>query len=151
MASRIEAYQSYFAELLDALKAARPGITRANKTQPHSWFNFGSRQRFILFGWDFCEADRFRVTVWIGTPDPDRNVEIFEQFYEQRDQIQSRINSPVTWERMPGYKSKRVASYAPLDVNVESPSATLLQLKQWFVPTMLEFVDAFGPAIRSLS
>jgi hypothetical protein len=51
------AYQAYFADLLEALKAASSGITAASKTQPDSWFSFAAGKSGVNFSLAFVSRE----------------------------------------------------------------------------------------------
>src|SRR5256885_822163 len=55
------AYQAFFAEILEALKARAPGLTTASKPQPVSWFAFSSGTPGAIFSLAFASKERFRV------------------------------------------------------------------------------------------
>jgi hypothetical protein len=145
------AYQAYFAELLEALKASSPGITAASKTYPQGWFAFASGKSGVSFALVFALRQRFRAEVYIDTGDRDRNLAIFEALYEQRETIEAELGEALGWEHLEAARAKRISLYAPFTVSIRSPEQELNHLKVWAVPAMVKMVAAFRPRLRALS
>jgi hypothetical protein len=147
------AYQAFFGELLESLKAARPDATTASKTQPMSWFWISAGRAGMTFAWAFTRDRRFKTEFYINTQDPDRNLEIFEELLSERVSIESRLGTSLEWDPMDGSKAARIAAFAPVEgpLSIKSSPDKLNQVKQWAVPTMVRFIDVFRPWIKQLT
>ena len=144
------AYQAYFADLLEALKAVSPGITAASKTQPDSWFSFAAGKSGVNFSLAFVSREqRFRAELYIDTGDRDRNLALFEALHEQREAIAREIGAALEWERLEA-RAKRISLYAPFPISIRSPGSELKRLKEWAVPSMVNMVTAFRPRLGTL-
>lgn len=145
------ACQSFFADLLEALKERWPGITAASRTQPESWFSFASGKAGVAFGWVFGPPSRFRVEVYIDTEDRRRNVAIFEALQRQREEIERDIGVPLDWQALEGRRAKRIAAYAPFPAMIPASPEELRRLKEWAVATTGEIVHVFRPRLKALT
>ncbi len=127
-----------------------PGVTTATKTQPANWFWFAAGKSGVQFTWAFTQGSQFSVQVYIDTGDLARNQEIFDALEAQVDALASEIEAPLKWERLAGRRGKRIAAYAPYVVTIDSPGDELKLLREWAIVTMVEFVGAFRPRLRSM-
>lgn len=139
------AYQAYFADLLEELKAHVPGITMASKTRAQNWFQFASGKHGVYFDWSFTGDSRFRVEVYIDTQDRDRNLAIFEALRPYREELEQAIACPLEWELLEQRRAKRIVAYAPFNVSILSSEDDLRRLKEWALTTTIRFVEVFRP------
>jgi CBS domain-containing protein len=140
--------QLYFADLLERLKEARPGLTRATKTQAQNWWSFSGGKAGFGFAWVFNKDNELQVELYIDTGSKEENKSAFDALYEQRDQIESEIGCALKWERLDRKRATRISLSRP--ATVADPPEQQEQAKQWALETMLKFVDAFQPRIREL-
>lgn len=140
--------QLFFADLLERLKEARPGLTRATKTQAQSWWQFGAGKSGFSFIWAFAQDATVNVQVYIDTGSKEANKAGYDALYEQKDEIEAAIGQGLKWERLDRKQSCRI-SLSRLATPTDPPEQ-LEQAKQWALETMLKFVDAFQPRIREL-
>jgi CBS domain-containing protein len=140
--------QTFFADLLEDLKTARPGITRAEKTQLQNWWMFSGGRSGFNFCWILDKGGRLRVELDIDTGDKARNKAAFDALYMQRDEIEASVAGPLTWERQDASQSSRV--FASTAARVTDPPEHLEQVKRWAVRTTIELVDAFQNRIAGL-
>lgn len=145
------AFQTFHADVLDALKERSPGITGASRTQPESWFNFASGKSGVAFGWVFAPQSRFRAEVYIDTGDRERNLAIFEALQQQREDIERGVGVPLDWQALEGRRATRIAAYAPFPATIQASQQELNQLKEWVIATTLEMVSAFRPRLKALA
>jgi hypothetical protein len=140
--------QLFFADLLERLKRARPGLTRATKTQPQSWWSFGGGKAGFGFAWAFTKDSELRVELYIDTGSQKDNKAAFDALCEQKTEIEKEIGIPLNWQRLDDKRASRISLARPasLDDPPEQQEAT----KQWALETMLKFVDAFQPRIKDL-
>jgi hypothetical protein len=145
------AFQAFYAEVLEMLKERSPGITTASRTQPESWFIFGSGRAGVAFGWSFVPQSRFRVEVYIDTPDRERNVAIFDALQQQREAIEREIGMPLDWQPLENRRAKRISAYAPFPATIEASPEELSRLREWAIATTLGVVGAFRPRLKVLA
>jgi CBS domain-containing protein len=140
--------QLFFADLLQRLKEARPGLTRATKTQPQSWWAFSGGKVGFRFVWVFNKENELQVELYIDTGTKDENKAAYDAFWEQRQEIETEIGHALKWERLDRRRASRISLARP--GTVADPPEEQEQVKQWALETMLKFVDAFQPRIREL-
>jgi hypothetical protein len=140
--------QAFFADLLNRLKEARPGITNATKTQPTSWWEFSGGRSGITFAWAFGR-DVLRVELYIDIGDKDANKAAFSTLQEHQQEIEAQMGMTLNWARLENRKASRISVARPAKVT-DSPGE-LEDAKQWALDTMLKFVDAFQGHIKALS
>jgi len=147
----MQSYQTFFAELLRDLKAEMPTATNATRTQPASWYMFSLGRSYVSLYWGFTNDQRFRVDVYIDTPDEAKNLAIFDALAGQKDAIDHELGFATEWDRSTTTRVKRITAYYSKSISIQSPSAELLDLKAWAVSTSIRFVEAFRPRLRALA
>lgn len=140
--------QLFFADLLERLKEARPGLTRATKTYPQNWWNFGAGKTGFALGWVFTGEDKLRVELYIDTGDQHRNKAAFEKLIQEKEAIEAEIGAPLSWQRLRDKQASRIALDRP--ATITDPPGKLEEAKQWALETMLRFVDALQPRVKEL-
>jgi hypothetical protein len=148
---RRQRYHDFFAGLLEQLKAAKPDITNASKVGYESWFAFSAGRSGFAFSFSFTQNKRFRLELYIDTGDGDKNKRAFDALFENRSEIQERLEPEVAWERLDTAQASRVAVYWPETVTIMSGEDRLASLRGWAVDTMIRFKQVLGPYITRLS
>jgi CBS domain-containing protein len=141
-------YQLFFADLLARLKKARPGVTRANRTSPQNWWDFGAGRSGFAYAWTFTEARKLRVSLEIDTNSQAANKRAFDLLKEQKAQIEQEIGVALDWDRIDNARLSRISTGIP--VWVTDPPDKLEEAKVWALATALKFVDTFQSRIREL-
>ena len=142
-----EAYRGFFQQLIDRLREEYR-FTNAKVGQPQNWYSFSSGTAQITYGASFALGDRVRTEVFIGTSDSERNKRIFDALHAQRAQIEADFGEPLTWERLDGKQSSRVALYT--DGSIDMDSKRLESCQDWIIQRLLRFKAVFGERIREL-
>jgi CBS domain-containing protein len=140
--------QLFFADLLERLKQARPGLTRATRTQPQSWWWFSGGRAGFHFSWAFNKDGELQVELYIDTGSRDENKAAYDALYEQKRRIEEEIGQALKWQRLDHRRASRISLSRP--AKVTDPPEQQEVAKQWALETMLKFVDAFQPRIREL-
>ncbi|GCE20882.1 hypothetical protein KDK_46820 [Dictyobacter kobayashii] len=140
-------YQLFFAELLERLREARPGITNAKKTQPENFCFFGAGKTGYMFNWAFTK-NGIKTELIINVPgNRAATKEAFDTLYEQRATIEKEFGQSLIWDRLEGKESHifllRLAT-------IDAPIEELEHTKKWAVETMIKFADVFKKRIKSL-
>lgn len=141
--------QLFFADVLERLKEAGPGITQATRTFPRSWWSFGAGKTGFTFVWSFTRRNELHVELYIDTGDKAENKAAFDKLYEQKDATEERIGMPLSWERLDTKQASRIVAKRPETKITDSPDE-LEKAKQWAVETTLRFVHVFRPRIKEL-
>ncbi len=145
-------HQLFFADLLAQLKAARPGITRSEKTQPQTWFDFAAGQSGFAFAWVFSyDAQRrpiLRVELYIDRGERENNARAFEYLLQQRENIEQEIGLPLQWDVLEDTKRGACRIYLTRPFQITDPPNEIEQAKQWGLEAMLKLVDAFRGRIK---
>jgi CBS domain-containing protein len=140
--------QVFFADLLEALKRSRPGITRANRTQAQNWWSFSGGRTGFAFGWVFDGRGNLRVELYIDTGDREANKAAFDALEANRTAIEQQLGLPLVWERLNTKRASRV--YTALPVRVTDDVERLAQAKEWALDAMIRFVEAFQKRIAGV-
>jgi hypothetical protein len=148
MSSRAEAYQLFWQKFLEKLKEKAPGFTNAQKGLPQNWYTIGAGRSGFAHGAAFKQKERFAVELTIDTGDKDKNEELFDRLYREKDGIEQELNLPLDWERLDTARLSRVATYRP--GTIDSTEAELDELRDWAVATLMSFSEVFGKRIRAL-
>lgn len=139
--------QLFFANLLERLKIARPGITNATRVQPETWWAFSGGRSGFSFGWAFVH-DMLRVELYVDVEDGNENKKLFDRLKELQSTIEEEIGATLHWDRLDHRRACRISLTRP--AKVTDPQEKLEEAKQWAVSTMIKFVDAFQPRIKRL-
>ena len=140
-------YPLFFDDLLKRLKKERPGITRAEKASVQNWFSFSSGVSGFAYAWVLPKEPVLRVELYIDIGEKDKNKSAFERLYEKKKEIEDKIGHQLDWDRLDHAQACRISLTRPfsfLDSIDEQEAA-----KTWGVETMLKFVEAFQPHIRT--
>ncbi|NLG73049.1 MAG: DUF4268 domain-containing protein, partial [Chloroflexi bacterium] len=140
--------QLFFAEALEALKQARPGVTEATKTYPQNWWAFTAGKTGFRFAWVFTQKQELRVELYIDTGDKQRNKQAFDTLVKQKNEIEAELGYPITWDRMDQRAASRIST--TIKRKATDSKKLLDQAREWVVKTTLDFVDVFQPRIREL-
>lgn len=140
--------KDFFTDVLVRLKAARPGITQANRPSLQNWFDFGAGRTGFRFSWVFGH-ETLRVELYIDTRDQAKNKAAFAALEKQRDEIEKEIGARLTWEELPNKQASRIS--LKISAMITDPPEKLEQHKIWVLETTFKFVDAFQERIKDLS
>lgn len=140
-----ELYRKYFQELIDELRE-KYRFTNARIGQPQNWYSFSSGISGIAFGAVFVQSDQARTELYIDVGDSEKNKALFDWLYEQRNDIQSKIEKEIDWERMDDKRASRIAIYR--DGTIHSPTEELSEIKQWHIKNLIDFKKTFTPLIK---
>src|SRR5260370_1371270 len=147
-------HQLFFADLLVRLKAARPGINRAERTQPQSWWDFGAGRSGFIFVWAFSyDAENIpvlRVELYIDSGDREENNRVFATLLNQREDIEKEMGTTLNWQKLEGTKREACRISLMRPAKITDPPEQIEQAKQCAVDTMLKFVDVFRGRIKKL-
>jgi CBS domain-containing protein len=140
--------QIFFADLLGRLKAERPGITEATKTQAQSWWSFGAGKTGFSFGWVFSGTGNLRVELYIDAGDRKQNKAAFDTLLAQRADVEREIARPLDWDRLDNRRASRISASFP--ARITDPPDRLEEAQQWALDMMLRFVYAFRRRVIEL-
>jgi CBS domain-containing protein len=141
-------YPSFFGDLLDRLKAIRPGITQATRTSTSNWFSFSAGRSGFSFAWVLPKDPILRVELYIDTGNEVESKKFFDALQKEKSTIEQEIGSSLTWQRLDKNRASRVYKSNPF--RITNPLEEHEPAKQWGLETMLKFIDTFGPRIKAL-
>lgn len=146
--------QLFFADLLARLKAVRPDITRAERTLPQSWFQFGAGRSGFAFAWVFSYNAQnqpvLRVELYIDTNEREENNRVFIVLFNQRESIEREIGTALNWKQLEDTKRGACRISLTRLAKITDPPEEIEQAKRWALETMLKFVVAFRGRIKKL-
>ena len=147
VSERQEKYREFFQGLIDTLRE-RHQFTNAKKGQPQSWYYFSTGKARFSYAVSFNNDGRAGVELYIDTPEQERNKRVFDWFEEQKESVESELNSPLEWERLDNRKASRISIRRPGSID-DDPGA-LNELQDWMIEKLLDFRRVFGPRLAEL-
>lgn len=146
--SRQQAYETFFGQLLDKVKAQHPGLTRASKAFPQSWFSYPVGRSGFAVATAFSQDNLFRVELYIDTGDRTRNKAAFDVLYDEREAIETQLGQALTWQRLDEKQACRI--YCGADGSIDDDPERLAELQDWAVDQVARFRETFGPRLQKL-
>ncbi len=146
----MQGYQTFFGQLLAALKSRMPTATTATKVQPFSAFWFSLGRSGVSLYWSFTRDQRFKIDVYIDTPDEKKNFALFDALDQQRQAIENQLGFQPIWDRSANTRVKRISLYYPQSVSITSSTEDLAALQDWALPTTIRMIEVFRPRLQSL-
>lgn len=143
-----EAYRAFWTAFLEKLKDRAAGITSAKRGLPQNWYNIGAGRSGFAYGVAFKLKGRFGVELYIDTGDKEKNEQIFDLLYEQKESIEQEMGIALSWERLDNARACRIAAYR--EGSIEAGEEELNDLQDWAVVTMIKFRDVFDKRIKGL-
>lgn len=143
-----QARQDLFAEILDAVNAARPAVRVPARNANNSWINFASGP-FGSWGLAQINDGRLRVEAYLDSGDGVRNRALFEKFASEQEAWNHAVGFPMTYESMDGRRACRIATHhSPTDL-LNMPATDRDELKAWATKAFLAMYDALDGPLRS--
>ena len=144
---RGEAYRVFFQSLIDRLREEHQ-FTGAKKGQPQSWYNFPSGFSGIPYEAKFTHGNKASVGLFIIRNDKDQNEGFFDELKEHQHAIESKLQEPLEWDRIEGYKSCRIA--VTRSGAITDSQEALEEIQDWMIDKLLKFKEVFGPRLKDL-
>ena len=146
--SRQQAYEVFFAELLDKVKAQYPDLTKARKAYPQSWFTYPVGRSGFAIAVAFGQGNQFRVELYIDTGDRATNTAAFDALESVREAIEAQAGEPLVWQRLDEKQASRI--YCGTDGSIDDNPAHLEELQDWAVDRVAKFRRVFRPRLQKL-
>jgi hypothetical protein len=89
------------------------------------------------------------VELYIDVGDKGRNKEFFETLKNHEREIETQIGIQLRWESLEDRRASRISALIPFRLAKATPEE-IEAAQAWGVNTMLKFIDAFTPFVRSL-
>jgi len=147
--SRKALYPGLFSDLLEGLKEARPGLTRASKVSLENWISFGAGVAGFNFSWVLPREPVLRVELYIDVEDRSKNKRAFDTLIKMKPSIEEDIGSELDWDRLDHARACRISLARPYEI--ADPDADRDMIIEWGISTMLDFVDTFSSRIKKLN
>lgn len=145
---RQEAYQTFFRELLDKIKAQHPNLTRVKKAYPQHWFTFPVGRSGFAISARFAQGGKFRVELYIDVGDGVKNKAAFDTLREDREAIEAGIGQPVIWDRLDERFASRIS--CGTHGSIDDDPARLEELQEWALDLVWRYREVFSPRVRKL-
>lgn len=140
-----EMYRNYFQALIDELRD-KHHFTNAKIGQPQNWYSFSSGVSGLTFGAVFVQGSKVRTELYIDFGDGEKNKELFDSLYNQKEEIHSKLGKELEWERLDEKRASRIAIYR--DGAIQSDMEELLQIKAWHIENLISFKKILTPFIK---
>lgn len=147
--SRKALYPGLFSDLLEGLKEARPGLTRASKVSLENWISFSAGVSGFYFAWALPREPVLRVEMYIDVEDREKNKKAFDTLIKSKPSIEEQVGSELDWDRLDHARACRISLTKPFEIS--DPDANRDKIIEWGISTMLDFVDAFSSRIKKLN
>ncbi len=141
-------YTVFFDDLLGRLQKVRPGVTRATKTYPTNWWNFGGGRSGFSFGWAFGQQKKFRTELYIDTGNQEVNKKYYDILFNDMKNIEAEFGGTLNWDRLNEHQASRIFLLTPGSIS-DSPER-VEEIKAWGLQTLLKLVDTLRPRISDL-
>lgn len=105
-------YVQFWSRFLDRVHAQHPDWTNSRRAGSQNWFEMKSPIKGCGISSSFAQGGRLRHELYIDSGDGDRNLELFEYFQGNREQIEAAYGTPLSWEELPNRRACRVADYS---------------------------------------
>jgi hypothetical protein len=142
------AYQAFFSDLLEKVKAQHPNLTSARKAYPQSWFSYPVGRSGFGIGTVFTRDKLFRVELYIDIGDQAKNKAAFDELYKDREHIEAKIGQPLVWERLDERRASRVS--CGVAGTIDDELEHLEELQDWAVDLVATFRKVFRPRVQKL-
>lgn len=143
-------FWTYFRDYADS----QPSTLKATKPLPQNWMSFsigrsGYRFNAVASTWDSAAASydshELRVEFEIAR-DPDGVV--FQRFWDEKEQIQSELGYPLSWENSPDKISRKVWVKRSANLNDESD---WVNQAAWMLERLNDFQRVLTPRVLQLN
>ena len=141
-------YQEHFQKVLDSIRERQPGITR-RKSRPKSWIRLPAGRRGFKFSLAFATGGP-RVEISIDTRDQVSNKRAFDLLEERKGEIENRIGTELSWDRLDNRRVSRISWYYDQPVTIMDSNEKLEKLKDWTVESFFKFRDVMQPHIQGI-
>jgi hypothetical protein len=139
-------YKTYFQKLIDELRE-KYKFTNAKVGQPQNWYSFASENSKVFkYGTSFAQNDRVRTEIYIDIGEQNKNKNIFDNLYKEKEIIEKEFGSALVWERLDEKRACRVAAY--IDGTISDDTQTLENTKKWAIENLLKFKKVFPKHIE---
>jgi hypothetical protein len=136
-----EAYRFYFQSIIDELRDKHK-FTNARVGQPQNWYSFASEQSKVYkYGTSFAMNDRVRTEIYIDMGDQNKNKEVFDKLFNDKDLIEKEFGNQLTWERLDDKRASRIAVY--IDGSIADDTNAVENIKKWAIENLLKFKKVF--------
>lgn len=143
---REQAYINFFSNLLKDLRkidefkvkdlspSGRGYITIDNLTSEEN-------NQLTFIGCSFARGGRFRVELYIDSGNQERNKEIFDTLFSEKEEIETLVGIPLHWESLDNRRASRIAAYHVGSIIDSQENLTIL--RKWAVETIEQFYKVF--------
>jgi len=140
-----EAYREYFQSLIDELRD-KHSFTKARAAQPQNWYIFPTGISGISYGTSFAQGGRVRAELYVDLGDFDKNKNLFDWLFEQKQVIEGELGESLDWERLDDRRASRIAVYRTGSIDdVE----ILNEIHIWAIQELLKFRKAFSSRLKT--
>lgn len=149
---REKAYIKFYSKLIKELEKRKNFPLKEVTPDGQGWiivamYPVGSPMR-SYFNFSFSRDQRFRVELYIDTGDKAINKIIYDSLYEIKNDIQSRLDEKLEWERMDEKRASRVALYHP--GKITDSEDKLQGLRFWAAENMETFFSTIATELNKI-
>jgi hypothetical protein len=150
MGDRQSKYINFFSQLQEKLQTIDE-LTIKPQTNPQGrhWFTLlvgpkndaDSQPIWMVFS--FARKSRFRIEIYISEQEQTHNKLIFDLLCSQKDEIESAFGAEMSWERLDGKSSSRIAYYRA-NSSITDDNEALAHMQDWAIEVLPRFYNALS-------
>lgn len=91
----------------------------------------------------FSRRSRFRIELYISEKDPRHNKPIFDLLHAQKEEIEAEFGASLSWERLNGKMTSRIAYYRG-NSSIKDSEEELLKVQDWATHILPKFYHALS-------
>lgn len=146
------AYVNFFSALRPKLESIpNLSVKPSPNAQGRHWFTFevsAENHPATVHVLSFARGSRLRLELYIDVNDRDRNKRIFDYLQAQHLDIEADFGAPLSWERLIGQRSARVAVYRDNSSITDTPEH-LEEMQTWLIETLPRFYKALAQRFQT--
>ncbi len=135
-------YRDFWTRFLERVKQQQPGWTRARVPAADNWMTMPSPLKGCVYGVNFTSAGTVRTELYIDAGDAAVNARVLEALHQHRQDIETAVGEPLSWEPLPQRRACRIAVHSPGDVTRSEEFDSYID---WFLDVGARFRAALEP------
>ena len=140
-----EAYREFFQTLIDIMRT-KHSFTKAKKAQPQSWYTFPTGISGIVYATSFAQGGRVRTELYIDVRETEKNKNLFDWLFEQKQNIEGELGESLDWERLDDRQASRIAIYRKGSIEDRE---LLDDIRAWTIKELLKFRKVFSNRLKT--
>ena len=138
-------YRAFFQQLLDDLNEQGYPLAPRLNPRPINYLQIGAGHYRISYFARFAEDETVRVELYISKPDQRWNQRKFDEIYERKNDIETKIGGKLVWDRADAKQKSSIV--LDREGKIDDEDSKLREIRAWMVNNLLAFEDTFRELI----